>query len=474
VDVGVLEFAIRSRIAAMKFKPWMVLAGCCALLVLLWLPGLKYAPVSDTIVYGLLGREFWEHGRYWLLGMPFAKHLPLQAIISYPFTELFGLQAGMRLSTLAAGMGVLGATFVLGRKRFGIAVAIVGILAALFHPAFVLMSQQGSADLLFTLLFLLSVISFLNAQTDKRWYVLVGLFAGLMCLTRYNGIPVAVFFAGWVIARRRPHLRSPWLWAGVLIGIALIASWFIRNWITFGSPFHSEYTGELSAEAPNPFAQFFSNLLYYGNPMHNILPLLLPFSLYGLWLQGRKHAVLTGAMLSAWVLTAIWWVQAIRFAFAGYVLLTLFAAVGIVELWKRAGKWRTALGIILCLGFIGVHAPVMCVYTYGECNAWVDRTFRVLPPDLHLTPEGFYAWYQGKEYFNTHAESGALLVTEDPLNAVAWKEGVFRPDIQVSETRDTCPYYRIVQEQNVHPAEEVLFKTEDAPRTAVTKFPCMQ
>jgi hypothetical protein len=166
-------------------------------------------------------------------------------------------------------------------------------------------------------------------------------------------------------------------------------------------------------------------------------------------------------------------VQAMRFAFAGYVILILFAAAGIAALLRRSGRGRPWLMAACTVGFVGVHGPALCVYTYGACNAWVDRHVGLLPADLRLTPEGGYAWHQARMYFKTHAASGAVLVTDDYLSAAGWQTGVFRPDVIVREKRpEGCPYYRIVQVQNVDPMENVLFVTQDAPMTALTRMEC--
>ena len=92
------------------------LGALCLLLTLLWLPGLKYPVVSDTVNYAFLGRSLWTHGTYMLNGIPYANQLPLHAFLSYPLTLVFGFHLGMHVASLLGGFGVLVATFLVSRR----------------------------------------------------------------------------------------------------------------------------------------------------------------------------------------------------------------------------------------------------------------------------------------------------------------------------------------------------------------------
>jgi 4-amino-4-deoxy-L-arabinose transferase-like glycosyltransferase len=454
-----------------RLFPLGFLAIACALLTLLWLPGLKYPVVSDTSVYALLGKSLWTTGTYALFGLPYAKHLPMLPMLSYPLVAFAGFHLGMKLATLLAGFGILGMSFAIARRRFGLEAAMLTVAALLLHPAFLLMTMLGSADLLFTFLFLGAVLFYVAAETDTRWYLLMGLAAGMMCLTRYNGFPVLLVLPAAVGIARRTHLRTRPFWGGLALAFGLPSLWFLRNWIAFGSPLHTEYTAELATEAPDHLHQLFSNAVYYLNPLHNILPVLLLLSFYGLWRYARREAFLTVCMLAVWALTAVWWVQAMRFAFPGYVILLMFSAAAITDLRRRAGAWSLLVTAFLGFGIAVTHVPALCLYTYGECNAWYDAHLGGIPPNMGLTPEGFYAWHLARERFNVLADSGAVLVADDPLNGEVWKTGVFRPDIRVQAApTKACGYYRITQHPDA--SDQVLFTTFEAPATSVVRKTC--
>ena len=446
----------------------LVPALSCVLLVLLWLPSLKYPVVSDAVNYGLLGRSLWMTGTYALHGVPYANHLPLFAAFSFPFTQLFGFHLGMHVASLMGGMGVLLGAYVLTRlSTKNVAVAIVTMLAVLVHPAFVLLAMGGSSDLLFTALCLFSLWGFVKAGDDARWYVLAGALLGLACLTRYNGAPVFALYGMWILWKRPRHLRSPWMWWGMGLGACLFSLWFIRNAVTFGNPFHSNYLGELGQEAPSPLRQLLANLQYYLNPIHNVFPFFFVFAFIGLWRYARRNMFLVWAIVALSCISLIWWVQAIRFLFPALVLLLIFAAWGLRDtaLWLRGRGLIAVVGLLVAAG-LGIQGLSMCVYTYGECNAFFDRTVGVLPKNMGLSTEGFYTWHVARLALNRLAEPGAVVRYEFPEET----RGIFRPDLRVSNDPSLCPAYEINQ-QTEHRGQ-VVYKTADAPVTFVVKRPC--
>lgn len=458
------------------------------LLVLLWLPGLRLPITSDTTVYALLGENIWKWGTYAYQGLPYAKHLPLHPFLSYPFSWLFGFQIGMKMSTLFAGYGVLAATYFLIKKSFSKTIALITVFFTLFHHGFLLMTMLGSADLLFASLFLGSLVAFVAAETDRRWYLLAGVLLGCSCLTRYNGVPLFLVFPFYIFWKR-PHDRfSSLFWGGMCLALGIFGLWFLRNSLVFGSAFHTDYGAEFSEQVPSVSAEILRNIWYYMNPLHNILPVLLLFSLYGLWREGRRQPLLVLGMLAGSALAAIWWVKGIRFVFPSLVILLGFAAAGVHELWQRFQQchpstplrmtWPSSLRItwlfpILCIVIVAtvlVHGTALCLYTYGSCNAWFDRTIGGIPRNLGLSSEGLYGISLARDWIDANAPNGANVLVAS-MNAATWKHGVFRADLHVVESPgDACPVYEISQDPS--PKGTILFATESEPRTWVIERTC--
>ncbi len=454
----------------MKFlkSDWLIIVGCCTALLLLWLPHLRDPIVSDTAVYAILGEQLWQHGTYSLLGEPYAKHLPLHALLSYPFVRALGYGLGMKVSSLLAGWGVLIATFLLFAKMTTRKVALLAVILLTFHHGFIFMTTLGSADLLFTVLFLLSALAYLCAEGEKRWYLAAFVLAGLASLTRYNGVPLFALFLGHAFLYRRSDLRAVPFIGGLGLGLGLLGLWFLRNFLLFGNPLYSEYTAELSEQSLGFFGQLLSNAIFYVHPLRNLLPILLLCAVYGLLKHSRKQGFLVAVMLTAELLTSFWWVRGIRFAFPGYPILMGFAVLGLLDIVRLLR--RPAAGWVLAGLIIFTHLSALCLYSYGSCNASVDRSLRVLPPDLGLSAEGFYTWGLARDFIDAHASSGASIDATSPLLARVWQRGVFRDDLQVVESIEgLCPAYRIDTESE---GGAVVFHTEAAPVRYVHFFRC--
>ena len=197
--------------------------------------------------------------------------MPLHAVTAYPLVAAFGYSLGMKLATLLAGIGVLIAAYFLLKRTMGERAAYWGVILISLHHGFAVMTQLGSADLLLTLFFLLTLHAYLSAERGLRWYLAMGLFLGLACLTRYNALPLFLFLPLYTFWKRRNHLRSPWFIGGMLLAAALASLWFLRNIAVFGT-LENDYTGELSIKSAGIFRQFFINASYYLDPLKNILP----------------------------------------------------------------------------------------------------------------------------------------------------------------------------------------------------------
>jgi len=456
------------RISDTGYQNVLIVGICFLILTLLWLPGLKLPIISDTTVYALLGESLWRHGTYVFDGLPYAKHLPLHAFVSYPLVWLTNARVGMKLSALLAGAGVLLATYLLLRRAFSRDVALLAVFFVLFHHGFVLMVQLGSADLLFAALFLGSLAAFAAAGERSRMYVLAGILLGFASLTRYNGVLLYALYPAFVLWKRPRHRKSKWFWTGMTLAVTLFGLWFLRNFLTFGDPFFTAYSIEYQAEVPSVWFLLIRNALYYTGHFHNVLPVLFVLGLIGLVRYGRRQPLLLLGIVAGGAIALVWWVKGIRFAFPAYPIFLGFAAVEAKDLWVRFRRARSLFVICIVLTLI-LHAGALCLYSYGACNAWFDRTIDHIPADLHLSPEGLNGISVARDYINHYAPEGAFVLVGEP-NYFTWKTGMFRSDLQVvSDLQDGCPAYEIEQRMtNMLP----LFVTESAPKTMVFLREC--
>jgi len=455
-----------SRLLNAKYFTLAFLCLACVILAILWLPQVQYPISKDAVTFALLGEGFWQTGVYSILGEPHEKHIPLFPILSYPFVSIIGYSLGMKLVSLICGFVVLIASFFTVRRLFSLRIAVGVVGALLVHHGFIYLSGIGYSDLLFTSLFLFFIYCYARTEDSVRWYLAAGILMGLATLTRYNGLPLFALYVLFALFARRQHMKSVYFWLGGVCGVAVLVPWFIHNIYYFGSIIPSSYSSELNTDY---IAQFISNIQYYLNPLHNVLPLFFVTALVGMWRSYKTHTLVLSALIAIWIMTSIWPVQGLRFAFPGYPFLLAFSFVGIGVMMKKVSEDRRLWIVGIVTAIAVTHMPVICMYSYGSCNAAFDRNIGILPKDIGLTQEWVHSWNQARIFVNTNAEENATVLVGDAPTARVWAE-VFREDITVTDAQGVCPTYRI--DQNVSDDETVLFRTKDKPHVSVRYIEC--
>ena len=121
---------------------------------------------------------------------------------------------------------------------------------------------------------------------DGRWWLAVGLFAGLGLQSKYSTLFLGAGLVLWlaVSAERRRWLTDPWLWAGGLLAILLFApviGWNAEHdWASFEKQFGRAAASEWTLA-------YLPELL--GGQIGLLGPLMVPFIVAGLWLAGRRR-----------------------------------------------------------------------------------------------------------------------------------------------------------------------------------------
>ena len=123
-------------------------------------------------------------------------------------------------------------------------------------------------------------------RTGTGWlWLLVGLFAGLGCLSKYTNLFLGVGVLLWFLVERdaRRWLLSPWTWAGGIVAVLVflpVVFWNAgHDWISFGKQF-----GRISADG--------IQLRYVGEFLASqfglLNPLIALFFGLGIWLGLRR------------------------------------------------------------------------------------------------------------------------------------------------------------------------------------------
>jgi hypothetical protein len=167
----------------------------------------------------------------------FVPYPPLTAALEHLGLKMFGLSlVGLRLFSVLAQVLVIIASGLMARDLGG------GRLAQTFAAIAVALSplpmfqatefQYSSFDLLWWVLVAWSVIRLLR-DDEPRWWVAVGLFAGLGLQTKYSmAFELTGVLAGVLLTDARRYVTHRWFWAGGAVALLVFAPnlvWLIRH-----------------------------------------------------------------------------------------------------------------------------------------------------------------------------------------------------------------------------------------------------
>lgn len=163
-----------------------------------------------------------------------------------------------------------------GRQAQVMAAVAAGI--SLMSLAMGTLFQYITFDYLLWVLILYCLLRLLNTD-DPRWWVGIGILIGLGMMNKYTVafLVVAIVFVV-LITKLRKHLRSPWLWLGVLLSCLIFLPnlvWQLQHdFISIDFLSYISGRDKLLGRADG----FFSQQLYV-----NVNPIVLPLALSGIY-----------------------------------------------------------------------------------------------------------------------------------------------------------------------------------------------
>ena len=433
------------------------------LLLIVTLIGGLAEPVGDikmdAIAYHFLGPRVWIRDTQ-------IRPLPDECLTAFPanveilyaaLMAIGGARAPELFAFFSTGLLLLvayGFALRLGLDSRGAwwTVALIATMPVVYRGAY-----GGFVDAIFSSFVLVSLRFALDAE-ESREYVLAGIFAGLAMGTKYTGIPAFVLILTAAIALTcvRQSTAPAKLLDRFVVLVAtavLVASpWYLRNWITLGSPiyppppallrfFHIKY---MSAQAINALAVLIRKEglgMGHGLSSFFLLPFnftfhpanflngpggvgvaLLTLAPFGVLLKWRDPFV--GALgLFSFMEVLGWFVteQDARFLIHIYILLAVFAIWG----------WRAVIAISPRFGRLLAGAAVACSILYGLALIVPARA-----ADLHaaLSP-GFerqrkfqeIPYLVSFEYLNSRATVKKVLILEPRVATFYLRKEYLKP-----------------------------------------------
>ena len=353
----------------MRTKYLFILLAIGALLFLFGI-GERDLLDPDETRYALVAREMRESGN-WILphlgGSIYAEKPPLFFWLVNLSTFVLGEDSGFgyRLPSALAGLACLLITFLFGARLFHPRIGFLSGLALATCFLFPQLSRWMMLDSLFTLLFLLTLLTFYHGyereETRNRDYLLAGLFMGLGVLTKgpiaYLPIPILLIFT--LLRREAKKFWTPYLFYGFLISLTVVLIWLVPACYLGGKEYAErivlQQTFGRFAEGgehfhPKPFYFYFLRFPVEFLPWAFFLP--------AAWLVGiRRMKEKEILFLFIWFFFILLFFTLSKGKKDNYILpLYPAAAILVSALWDepfpRRGERRGLLGGLLGLAFL--------------------------------------------------------------------------------------------------------------------------
>ncbi len=294
----------------------------------------------------------------------YVDHPPLSIAALWVWRTLFGdgLHA-LRFLPAVAGSAAVFATGLIARELGGTRSAqLLAALSACFAPFFLAVSHfysMNAFDLAFWA-FLLLIATRILIRGEPRLWLAFGALAGLGLENKYSvaflGFGLVV---GLALTRERRQLRSPWLWTGGALALALFAphlAWQAANGAPSLEFMHNATT--LKNEPVSPAAFMAGQLVL----LH---PLFAPLWIGGLAaLLGSTRFERVRALGIAYLaILALMIAQQAKVYYLAPVYPLLFAAgsVALDELFSRRGWRRAPVGTGIAMTLAGVALLPMAI-----------------------------------------------------------------------------------------------------------------
>jgi hypothetical protein len=274
------------------------------------------------------------------LAWGYVNYPPLPPFIGHIALELFGLSlVGVRLFAALAQCTAMVVTGLMARELGGDhKVQVVAALATAIAPMSLIQGalfQYGSFDYLWWGLSAYFIIRLLKSE-DARWWLAIGTVIGLGMMTKTTmAFWSSGIVGGLLLTPARRHLKSPWLWGGVVLALLI----FLPNLIWQGQ--HDFVSLQfLSAIHARDVRIGRAAGFLEQQPLINANPFTLPLWLAGLYFfffasSGARYRMLGWMYLIPLVLL---YIAQGRFYYLAPAYTMLFAAGAVVS-----GRWLSAL-----------------------------------------------------------------------------------------------------------------------------------
>jgi len=368
-----------------------------------------------------------DDARY--LAWGYVAYPPLTPFIARVALELVGpALAGVRFFAALAQAAALVLTGLMARQLGGRRVAqIVAALAVAIAPVSLAagaLFQYVSFDYLWWVTLAYVIIRLLKSE-DPRWWLAAGAVIGVGMMTKYTVVfLVAGVITGVLFTPARRHLRSPWLWCGVALSIAIFLPnfmWQVRHGFVSLDFLRSIHARDIRIGRTQNF--LIDQLLVAANPV--TIPLWVAGLFYYVFAPDGKRYRLLGWMFA--VPFVLFLVAKGRGYYMAPAYPMLLAAGAVVEEravaaltagWARLLRWAAsgalAVGGVIAMAVVLPIAPVNSSWWKAANRVNDDFREEIGWPELVDTIAGIHASLPPEEQAHAgilagnYGEAGAI------------------------------------------------------------------
>lgn len=396
-------------------EPWKAVAAILCVLTLFRLVVAAYAPIVPDEAY------YWLWSRAPAAG--YYDHPPMIAWWIWASTKLFGdttfaIRFLPVIATLVSSVAVVGTA----RELFG-DVPLTNRAALWFNATLLvgvgaMFSTPDAPSVMFWALATWALAALRRTGNPRLW-LLVGVLAGLGCLSKYTNLFFGVGLLLWLAMDRKAWrwLRDPWLWSGGAAALVVFLPNIVWNadhrWLTFAKQFGRIDHGGLSGSHVLEFVGGQFGLL---NPIiagFAVVGVVRAFRSSGETKDGARFLVILGAPLFVYMC-----LHSLHDRVQGnwpaplYPAAAILASVGAVG----AGRWVHSRRLARSAAPVGIGLSVVALAGTVLIGA-VPLPFRT-PADRLVGWQGFAAAIR-----RTEAQAGAdrvATLSYDLNSELAW------------------------------------------------------
>ena len=214
--------------------------------------------------------------------------------------KLFGVSAWSAILPSALfGTATVCLTYMMSERLFENrwAAFLSGIIL-LFPGFFVDYARRGMVDVTLTFLILLSIFGFIRGIKEPKWFLIFGVGSACAILTKSVAgfFPLITGCLFLIFTRRFKFFGNGYFLSGIMLALGLGSSWYLVNWLKFGSEFIDAHFGwllfnrtlqgtqvvrEVSEAGPFYFLGYIFELFKNYWPW-------IPFTMAGIYIFGKK------------------------------------------------------------------------------------------------------------------------------------------------------------------------------------------